>query len=154
MIVSVAHCTYICKDTNRLGVTLPSCCCVGDTQSCSEDTHRCGTQPRAVEMDGEHVEIVCGEWETGPANMETSGEEYNVILPIKKIIRHEDFDAREDGPGAGNDIAVFHVDDSEPATKHRAFRIYPACLPPKGRDKPTEAIHAGWSKPPKNACMC
>ena len=73
VIVGAAHCTYLCKDTDDQGVSLPSCCCVSRGQeSCAENKDRCGTQPRAVEMNGKHVEIVCGEWETGPTTMEIS----------------------------------------------------------------------------------
>merc|ERR1711899_383419 len=84
VIVGSAHCTYLCKDTNDNGVTLPSCCCVDldlGQESCRNDTMKCGTKPRAVEMDGSDAEIICGEWQTGSTTQQTSGEEYNVLLP-------------------------------------------------------------------------
>ena len=105
VIVGAAHCTYICKDTetDSDGMrALPPCCCVASDQgqeSCSFDAVKCGTAPRAVEMDGRDAEILCGEWQTGAYGQNTSGEEYNVVLPIEEIIRSPNFDAETLGPG-------------------------------------------------------
>ena len=88
VIVGSAHCTYLCKDTNNEGKTLPSCCCVSNDkgqESCATDTVKCGQDPRAVEMGGSDAEIICGEWQTGSTQY-ASGEEYNVVLPILEII--------------------------------------------------------------------
>ena len=150
VIVGAAHCTYLCKDTDNNGVTLPSCCCVTSNkgqESCSADTVKCGPDPKAVEMDGSDVEIICGEWQTDSTSQNASGEEYNVVLPIVEIIQSPAFDAEGQGPGGGSDIAVFKVNDTglQDPGKHR---IYPACLPPKDRSPPTEGVHSGWSKPP------
>ena len=78
-------------------------------------------------MDGDDAEILCGEWETGDVPRDFSGERYNVVLPIEKIVRHPRFDTTI-GPGAGSDIAVFKVKDGGLANS-RQLRIYPACLP-------------------------
>ena len=42
----------------------------------------CGYSPAVVEMSGEDVEVICGEWEIGNKNPTESGEEYNVILSV------------------------------------------------------------------------
>ena len=47
--------------------------------------------PRVVEMTGDDVEVICGEWEIGNIPREESGEEYNVILPVGEIRRHPNF---------------------------------------------------------------
>ena len=83
VIVGSAHCTYMCKDTDNNGVTLPSCCCVTSEkgqESCSPNTAKCGTAPKAVEMDGRDAEIICGEWQTGSTSQSSSDEEYNLSL--------------------------------------------------------------------------
>ena len=42
----------------------------------------CGYSPTVVEMSGEDVEVICGEWEIGNRTQTESGEEYNVILSV------------------------------------------------------------------------
>ena len=114
VVVGAAHCTYLCKDTDSSGRKLPTCCCVSIGQeTCSDDTARCGSDPRAVEMDGRDAEILCGEWQTGSASLSTSGEEYNVVLPITQIVRHPDFDVADERPERGSDIGVFKVTDTD-----------------------------------------
>ena len=44
---------------------------------------QCGDNPRVVEMTGEDVEVVCGEWEIGIIPYSTSGEKYNLVLTIE-----------------------------------------------------------------------
>ena len=44
-----------------------------------------------MEMSGNDVEVICGEWEIGDIPQEESGEEYNVILEIAEIKRHPGF---------------------------------------------------------------
>merc|ERR1712223_2202292 len=150
VIVGSAHCTYQCRDKNDNGVTLPACCCVDSSkgqESCSEDTDKCGTEPKAVEMDGSAAEILCGEWQTGSTTPQTSGEQYNVLLPITEIVRSPNFDAKDRGPEGGSDIAVFKVNDYQ-LKDSRKNRIYPACLPPKDRSYSEFGVHSGWTKPP------
>lgn len=99
-------------------------------------------------MDGSDAQILCGEWETGDVPSNSSGERYNVVLPIEEIVRHPDFDTGPNaGPGAGNDIAVFKVKDAG-LRNSRSLRIYPACLPSNERSTPVSGVHSGWSKPP------
>ena len=42
-------------------------------------------------MSAREMLIICGEWETGSTPPRFSGEEYNVDLEIKEIVRHPDF---------------------------------------------------------------
>ena len=89
VLVTAAHCTFLCKSDN---IVVPNCCCENVAQTmCSDDTNKCGRNPRVVEMTGDDVEVICGEWETGSIPMEESGELYNVILPIGGIQRHPNF---------------------------------------------------------------
>jgi len=60
---------------------------------CSDDVVRCGRTPGAAEMIPDEVVVLCGEWETGPTPRELSGENYNLVLDVKEIIQHPDFDA-------------------------------------------------------------
>ena len=102
--VTTAHCTYLCKDGTRL---LDNCCCenVGNI-TCSDVVNKCGHNPEVVEMTGisiyifslvlfkllwlgNDVEIICGEWETGSNPASVSGEKFNIIIPIERIVRHE-----------------------------------------------------------------
>lgn len=145
IIVGAAHCTYLCKDGGPNGAFLESCCC---TQSCSADTLRCGTNPGAAEMDPDEVIILCGEWQTGPSPLRFSGEEYNVPLKIKEIIRHPNFNPAE-GVDAGNDLAVFKIDEADlKKSQADGHRINPICLPYPNRENSTKGIHSGWGNPP------
>ena len=88
---------------------------------------------------------------TGSALMDLSGEKYNVVIGIKEIVRHPNFNPKEGaGPIGGSDIAVFKVDDSTIQNRANSLRLWPICLPTAEKQKSGErtAIHAGWSKPP------
>merc|ERR1712223_467022 len=153
VIVGSAHCTYLCKDTDASGVSLPPCCCVDSAkgqESCSSDTVKCGSKPKGVEMDGRDAEILCGEWQTGAYGQTTSGEEYNVVLPIEEIVRSPNFDAKTLGPAGGSNIAIFKVNDAQ-LQDSRKHRIYPACLPPRDKKFTEFGVHSGWTKPPSVA---
>ena len=102
---------------------------------------------RAAPLTGAQAEILCGEWQTGPEERGHSQEDYNVLLPIVRVIRHPSFDAASNGPASGSDIAVFKVDDSQ-LRATRGSRIFPICLPPEGRSRSLSGIHSGWSSPP------
>ena len=47
-----------------------------------QSVEACGYSPAVVEMSGEDVEVICGEWEIGNRTLIESGEEYNVILSV------------------------------------------------------------------------
>ena len=65
-------------------------------------------------MTGDDADILCGEWDSdGSPNYTDSGEQYNIALTIKEIIRHPDYVVN---PGTEqsylqNDVAVFKVDE-------------------------------------------
>ena len=148
VVVGAAHCTYICKDIREIAI--PVCCCSEGVEDCSEDKNKCGEKPRVYEMDGDDVEILCGEWETGDTPRDLSNEPYNVILKIQKIVRHPNFKTKQGfGPISGSDLAIFKVDDSTIKNK-ASLRLYPACLPNAGKQKQGNqtGIHTGWSRPP------
>ena len=89
VLVTAAHCTFLCKSDN---IVVPNCCCDNVAQTkCSNDKKRCGENPIVVEMTGEDVEIICGEWEIGRTLQVESGEKYNILMQIKKIKRHPGF---------------------------------------------------------------
>jgi len=117
--------------------------------SCSDKINKCGSNPRISEMTGAEANIVCGEWETGPAPSYVSGEKYNIVLYINKIIRHPAYDNLK-GPITGNDLAVFLVNDKNLRNLKTPQKIYPACLPPKNviNEESAVGIHAGWARPP------
>ena len=52
----------------------------------------------------DEVVVLCGEWETGPTPRELSGESYNLVLDVKEIIQHPDFDARDLTVEGGSDL--------------------------------------------------
>ena len=56
------------------------------------------------------LNIVCGEWNID-SQPELFSVENEVVLPVLKIINHHGY-SEEEGPGAGNDIAVYYVDDT------------------------------------------
>ena len=144
VIVGPAHCTYVCKKDANLPA--PHCCCDNGPTNCKADTAKCGPNPRVSEMTGEDAEIICGEWETTSDSEFFSEEDYNIVLPIKDIFRHPWFNTSFGaGTGAGNDIAVFKVDDS--ALQNTNVSINPACLPPENRTA-SQGVHTGWSAPP------
>ena len=58
---------------------------------CADDKGKCGEHPQVVEMTGNDVEVICGEWEIGNIPREKSGEKYNLVLAIEEIRRHPGF---------------------------------------------------------------
>ena len=142
VLVTSAHCTFLCKSQD--GAVVPNCCCPNVGPRCSGE--QCGDHPKTTEMTGDEVEIVCGEWDTA-TNTE---EEYNVVLPIEKIIRHPDFQISRGDRNSqfvASDIAVIMVKDENFESLSAIHKIYPACLPTQQLTS-TEAIHSGWSTPP------
>ena len=142
VVVGAAHCTYLCKDGAR---EVPPCCCSDRSDGCKESNSECGDNPEVVDMTGDDSFILCGEFDTSMASSDTTGEEYNIILPILEIVRHPQFDALN----GGNDLVVFKVDDTKIQNgKTDTIELWPACLPPQTNEKPRTGIHTGWSKPP------
>ena len=149
VLVTAAHCTFLCKSDN---IVVPNCCCDNVAQTkCSEDRGNCGANPRVVEMTGQDVEIICGEWEIGNIPQQESGEEYNLILPIEEITRHPDFNISLTTLSTNyiqKDIAVIKVSNENQAKGiFVENKINPACLPTT-IEVSASAIHSGWSNPP------
>ena len=79
--VTTAHCTLLCKTEN--GEILPNCCCENvSSRRCSENVV-CKNSPSVTTMSSDDVEVICGDWETGNAPKESSGEKYNVVFQIQ-----------------------------------------------------------------------
>ena len=63
-------------------------------------------------MTGEDADILCGEWDTNGSNSaSTSGENYNIALSIKEIVRHPHYPLSGSGY-LQDDLAVFKVDEA------------------------------------------
>jgi len=143
VLVGPAHCTYLCKSSRG---EVDNCCC-GGPNDCAENILRCGSNPRIVEMTGQDAEILFGEWETGDAPPESSGEKYNIILSINEIKRHPNYSVNKLSGYLQNDIAIFKVDiGSLPKSTTMMLGIFPACLPFQQR-RTNIGIHSGWSSP-------
>ena len=145
VLVTSAHCVYICKSEE--GRIVPNCCCPNVGPGLCTDTKDCGTNATTVEITGAEAEIICGEWDTAT----DTEEDYNIILPIKKIIIHPEFNitrGEENSQFVASDISVIQVDDRNFEAQSRTHKIYPACLPSQNPLTATTAIHSGWSKPP------
>ena len=85
VLVTSAHCTYICK--SQEGNIVPNCCCPNVGPDLCTERRDCGTNATTVEMTGADMEVLCGEWDTAT----DTEEEYNVILAIANITRHPGF---------------------------------------------------------------
>ena len=146
VLVTSAHCVYICKSEE--GRLVPNCCCPNVGPGLCTETEDCGTNATTAVMTGAEAEVICGEWDTAT----DTEEDYNVILPIKKIVVHPDFQISrgdENSQFVASDIAVIKVEDRDFEAQSRTHNIYPACLPsPSNNNLNTTAIHSGWSKPP------
>ena len=71
--------------------------------------------------------VLCGEWDT----ITSTEEEYNVLLKIKEIIRHPDYDissGEQNSQFVSNDIAVFHAEDEGFESLSVTHKIYPPAL--------------------------
>ena len=148
VLVSAAHCVTVCrsKAKNRL---VPNCCCPNVGGGICSANDECEDDAEIVNMTGDDTEIVCGEWETGPTPMEDSGEEYNIILPIKNITRHPNYTisrGEANSQFVANDLAVFFVEDEK--LQQSENDVVPICLPTSEHQIPTTAVHSGWSSPP------
>ena len=89
-------------------------CCCGGPNDCSDNLSRCGNNSKVVTLTGVDAEILCGEWEAGDVPPSSSGEEYNLFIKIKNIIRHPEYTINiETSAYLQNDIAIFKVDESQ-----------------------------------------
>lgn len=160
ILVSAAHCNYVCKDMKTDNI-VEICCCrdtKDDTASCRESSSYCPDDPSLVKAKPSDMLIVCGE-----SNIDVKPEEFSeeeeVVLTITKIINHpnyeqdnqDDDDRYPKGPYVGSDIAVYHVEDSplkfdDGSSKLREKGLYPACLP-KEQYSTGRGIFSGWLDP-------
>ena len=144
VLVTSAHCVYICKSEE--GRLVPNCCCPNVGPGLCTDTEDCGTNATTVEMTGAEAEVICGEWDTAT----DTEEDYNVILPILNITVHPDFSisrGEQNSQFVADDIATIHVNDENFEQQSQTYKIYPACLP-SNEPLSNVGIHSGWSKPP------
>ena len=147
VIVTAAHCVFLCKSPD--GATLPNCCCENVSGAyCTADSGiECGLNATTAIMTGEDAEIICGEWETGNYTADDTGEEYNIILEIESISIHPDYNITR---GVNNsqyviaDVATVKV--SEDISEEETTRLTPVCLPQAHTS--SFGVHAGWSTPP------
>ena len=109
MLVGPAHCTDLCKSSRE---EVNNCCC-GGPNDCSDNIERCGTKPEVVAMTGFDAEILCGEWDTSDAPLSESGERYNIVLNIREVTKHPNYEVNVDASAyLLNDIAIFKVDET------------------------------------------
>merc|ERR1719232_2525710 len=173
VLVSAAHCNFICKDTDT-GNILETCCCRKNDHpaSCNSDENGrkrspfCTGRPVFAAAEPHDVTIVCGEFDTGVQILENSAEPEQVFQ-VEKIINHPHYQPNRDGIGEGgpiegSDIAVYHVKtdyklgnadtrdgDCKPDDDGTCDHIWPICLP-KNDDEFTsaKAMIAGWLDTP------
>ena len=148
VLISAAHCVTICRSSASNKV-LDNCCCENVGGEICSDNPECEDDARIVDITGDYAEIVCGEWETGPTPANESGEEYNIILPIRNVTRHPNYTisrGERNSQFVANDLVVFFVDDK--SLKQSQDRIVPICIPSGNSQSPSTAIHSGWSSPP------
>jgi len=151
VLVSSAHCNYVCKDGN--GRMLESCCCsnIGIDDyilNCRKSPH-CSADAKSYLAKPEDLVIICGEESTQTESFFFS-QEKETILPVKEIINHPWF--QPDNLREGYDIAVYIVDDTnlKNGTFFNRNNIWPACLPKKESEyvlsngKPIKGYTAGW----------
>ena len=70
-------------------------------------------------MTGFDAEILCGEWDTSDTPPTESGERYNIVLNIREIIKHPNYEVNIDTFGyLQNDIAVFKVEETTLSEVH------------------------------------
>ena len=144
VLVTSAHCVYICKSEE--GRIVPNCCCPNVGPGLCTETQDCGTNAATVVMTGDEAEVKCGEWDTAT----DTEEEYHVTLPIVKITVHPEFNisrGEQNSQFVVADIATIHVSDDNFEQQSRTHNIYPACLI-SNNDLKTTAVHSGWSTPP------
>lgn len=149
VIVTAAHCVFICK--SEAGDTLPNCCCQNvEGKWCLGDA-KCGVNPGVKVMTGEDAEVICGEFETGGNfTAEESGEEFNIVLQIQSISVHPDYNITRGVTNSQyviDDIATLHLKVNLSETE--ISRLTPVCLPPSPSQADKQfGLHAGWSAAP------
>lgn len=119
ILVGAAHCNYVCR--NEEEELLEMCCC-GDgsnqLSSCKSKSYYCSGRPLLKEARSQDLQIVCGEHNIGQVPEHISWEN-EIILDIKKIMNHENFQPGK--PLQGSDIAVYLVDESQAKERMKMY---------------------------------
>ena len=164
IIVSAAHCNYICKSSE--GKVRETCCCrnpADNFASCRtvtihflsysfltiifQSSSYCGPDAELRLAEASDLSLVCREWNIGE-EPELYSQEVEVVLPIKKIINHPSYSSN--GPGGGYSISVYFVDDTKLKEDGvvKEGLIYPACLPTDGDiSQGKKGIFESWKDP-------
>jgi len=139
ILVSAAHCNYICK--SRDGDVVETCCCRTEDNpaTCITTSSHCGDTPTLQLAEPSDLQIVCGEWEIATIPEWRSVED-EVFMDVTKFTNHHKFDITT-GTIGGYDISVYHVDDSKLQPKQG--HIFPAYLP-SSRTSSSQGILASW----------
>jgi len=147
ILVSAAHCNYICKE-RETGNVYETCCCrpAESKASCRNTSSYCRGDPIFTLAEPSDLQIVCGEFSVETPEPEISSNEIEIVLDILEIVNHPDYKPNE-GPGVGgpiegNDIAVYKVNDS--LFKMTKLKTWPACLPKEEYNRDNLGILVGW----------
>jgi len=161
ILVSAAHCNYVCKDSN--GRILESCCCnkngkAGLVINCRLSIH-CGNgnDPQIVKAEPEDLVIVCGEASVEIENQYNS-EENEISMQVLDYHNHPKYNPKDILNGF--DISVYRVNDQYlrnfTQNQLNPRNIWPICLPKSdqayatGSSTQREARIAGWDSPDVN----
>ena len=144
VVVGAAHCTFTCTDSLRR--PQPMCCCLpSGEKACGKDV-KCARGASWTGRLESEMKLVCGQWQLGKE------AKRSITLKVKEVVRHPDYSTSM-GPGSGNDIAIFKLDDEQLKDYGGTRKVYPACLPRGGGLQGSTGIHAGWSNPPPKAFL-
>jgi len=135
ILVSAAHCNYVCKDNTTMQIQ-EICCCrqASDQASCRQDSSYCTNNAQLTKALPQEMQIVCGEH-----SLEEQPEKFSIeteiILDIQEIVNHEGYSPGEPGerkgPYLGKDIAVYKVNsrkfyDEKGESRLKRKVLYPA----------------------------
>jgi hypothetical protein len=153
ILVSAAHCNYLCKDSK--GRVVEICCCRQPESifSCSTSDF-CGQNSTLQPALPTDLQIVCNirSQETIPQGI---GFPDATILEILEIRNHPNYkplsqgSSVEGGPIEGYDISIYIVDDTVLKQRMNKSTIWPACLPQIDNSyvSGNRGILAGWNDP-------
>lgn len=142
ILVTAAHCTFICKDSE--GYIVETCCCRKETEpsNCRKFNSHCGKDAEMQAADPKDLSITCSEWDNSQVSERLTLED-EVVLSVLKYTNHPKFNINV-GPIGGSDIAVFYV-----AEEPELGNLTPACLPTRKykTDVKPRGVFAGWKSP-------
>lgn len=142
ILVTAAHCTFICKDSD--GYIVETCCCREESEpsNCRQFNSHCGKDKKMEAAHPEDFSITCSEWDNSQVAERLTLED-EAVLNVLGYQIHPKFDINV-GPIGGSDIAVFYVSHNS-----KLEDLTPACLPTKKykTDIKPRGIFAGWKSP-------